>query len=264
MDNQGAGHGYIWADEINQEQAQEPEDNFDDLINWLDMVSLLYHLSMVSRMKPRHRSMYLNPLRSTNHIFQAPATPAEAPQSFAAVTSPMSTSILPPPPPQNLVTTGALVARPSTFLGAANSLDAQDPPGRSGLNSGPNSPAIIGGLPHVFYPHPHPPPYPYPHPHHPPPHGYLGASGVAQPHTTVISHHLQPVYAQNMAYNYPGQVPAADLAHAGLYKADSYSPEPGAEGATQSRADNRPQHRRGYQACQRCRERKVKCDLGSK
>ncbi|KIV87888.1 hypothetical protein PV11_03405 [Exophiala sideris] len=63
-----------------------------------------------------------------------------------------------------------------------------------------------------------------------------------------------------MAYNHLGQLSAADLARSGAFKSDSLSPDPSNNDATQ--ADNRP-HRRGYQACQRCRERKVKCDLGS-
>ncbi|KIW21589.1 hypothetical protein PV08_02169 [Exophiala spinifera] len=274
MDNQGAGHGYVWADEINQEQAQEPEDNFDDLLKLLEMemVSSSLELDPMASHEPGHRSEL-----STNHILQAPNTPADAPQSFGAATSaPTSTttasaaSIQPPPPPQD----PAPQASSSAFLGAVNALDAGSlgAPGPGRPNPGPAIPptaasspatAVVGGFPHVFHPRPHPHPHRLPYPQLPPPHGYLGASGVVQPQTAVISHHLRPVYAQNMAYSYPGQVPAADLAHAGLYKADSYSPEPGADSTTQSRTDNRPQHRRGYQACQRCRERKVKCDLGS-
>lgn len=37
----------------------------------------------------------------------------------------------------------------------------------------------------------------------------------------------------------------------------SPSPSPSHQG-------QQPQHRRGYQACDPCRKRKVKCDLGSK
>ncbi|KAJ9634485.1 uncharacterized protein PV06_10613 [Exophiala oligosperma] len=226
MDSQG--HGYVWADEVNQEAQEQEPDNFDDLLRLLDMAP--------------------------------PNNPADAPQSFAPVTS------APPARPRNPVAQGSVAPLQSAFLGALDSLDAPGPLRPGGLNSGPPIPAsspATTGIPHVFYHRPPPHPYPYPHPHPPPPHGYLGASGVAQPQTAVIFNQLQPVYAQNMAYNYPGQVPAPDLAHAGLYKADSYSPEPGSDNATQSRNDNRPQHRRGYQACQRCRERKVKCDLGS-
>lgn len=42
------------------------------------------------------------------------------------------------------------------------------------------------------------------------------------------------------------------------YSKASSSPEP------QDESGDNIRHRRGYQACQRCRERKVKCDLGSK
>jgi hypothetical protein len=67
-----------------------------------------------------------------------------------------------------------------------------------------------------------------------------------------------------MTYHHSGQFHGADLAHSGLYKTDSYSPEPVGDNATDgASAESRQQHRRGYQACQRCRERKVKCDLGS-
>lgn len=35
-------------------------------------------------------------------------------------------------------------------------------------------------------------------------------------------------------------------------------------GSSQSQSQSQSQHRRGYQACDPCRKRKVKCDLGSK
>lgn len=35
-------------------------------------------------------------------------------------------------------------------------------------------------------------------------------------------------------------------------------------GQAQKSPSPQPQHRRGYQACDPCRKRKVKCDLGSK
>lgn len=37
MDSQG--HGYVWADEVNQEAQEQEPDNFDDLLRLLDMVS---------------------------------------------------------------------------------------------------------------------------------------------------------------------------------------------------------------------------------
>jgi hypothetical protein len=60
-----------------------------------------------------------------------------------------------------------------------------------------------------------------------------------------------------MAYNGQSVQPAHSSAVQG-YTATS-SPEPN-EG--QQNAQEKP-HRRGYQACQNCRSRKVKCDLGS-
>ncbi|KIW64770.1 hypothetical protein PV04_09680 [Phialophora macrospora] len=60
-----------------------------------------------------------------------------------------------------------------------------------------------------------------------------------------------------MAYNAHQQLPVNGLTNVHAYKASS-SPEPG-DGHG---AHGKP-HRRGYQACQNCRSRKVKCDLGS-
>jgi hypothetical protein len=69
----------------------------------------------------------------------------------------------------------------------------------------------------------------------------------------------QTVPSQAMAYTLPG----ADIGQTGFYNnVSSASPEP-SEAASAQPNENRAPHRRGYQACQRCRERKVKCDLGS-
>ncbi|EXJ78890.1 hypothetical protein A1O1_09292 [Capronia coronata CBS 617.96] len=64
-----------------------------------------------------------------------------------------------------------------------------------------------------------------------------------------------------MGYNAASQLSGAGLTGSTAYKNESLSPESSDPTATLPR-DGRP-HRRGYQACQRCRERKVKCDLGS-
>lgn len=59
-----------------------------------------------------------------------------------------------------------------------------------------------------------------------------------------------------MAYQI-NQQPANDQSNTHVYQ-ESSSPEPrGNQGAAEK------PHRRGYQACQNCRSRKVKCDLGS-
>ncbi|KAJ4505141.1 zinc finger transcriptional activator [Exophiala dermatitidis] len=64
-----------------------------------------------------------------------------------------------------------------------------------------------------------------------------------------------------MGYNAGGQLSGSSLTDSSLYKNESASPDSSDPTASLPR-DGRP-HRRGYQACQRCRERKVKCDLGS-
>ncbi|KIX92403.1 uncharacterized protein Z520_11878 [Fonsecaea multimorphosa CBS 102226] len=89
--------------------------------------------------------------------------------------------------------------------------------------------------------------------------GYLGV-GVA---THSAFQPVAPPYSSAlpaMAYNAHPQLPANNGIHSNTFK-NSSSPEPDESNAVQPR-EGRP-HRRGYQACQRCRERKVKCDLGS-
>ncbi|KAJ9604202.1 zinc finger transcriptional activator [Cladophialophora chaetospira] len=80
--------------------------------------------------------------------------------------------------------------------------------------------------------------------------GYLG---VVQ-----LSSQFDPASSRlAMAYHAHQQPATNDLNDTRAYKASS-SPEPkGSHGAP-----DKP-HRRGYQACQNCRSRKVKCDLGS-
>lgn len=92
--------------------------------------------------------------------------------------------------------------------------------------------------------------------------GYFGALEPHPPSSVIAPQHRATLAPTAMAYNHLGQLSAADLARSGVFKSDSLSPEPPDNDATQARSDTRP-HRRGYQACQRCRERKVKCDLGS-
>ncbi|EXJ65909.1 uncharacterized protein A1O5_10885 [Cladophialophora psammophila CBS 110553] len=92
-----------------------------------------------------------------------------------------------------------------------------------------------------------------------PPDGYLGV-GVAtlsafEPVGPLISSALPA-----MAYSAHPQLPASTAVHANTFKSSS-SPEPSDFNVAQPREGR--SHRRGYQACQRCRERKVKCDLGS-
>ncbi|KIW33165.1 uncharacterized protein PV07_00036 [Cladophialophora immunda] len=92
-----------------------------------------------------------------------------------------------------------------------------------------------------------------------PPDGYLGV-GVA---TLSAFQPAAPHYSSAlpaMAYNAHPQLPTTSVIHPNTFK-NSSSPEPGDLHAAQPR-EGKP-HRRGYQACQRCRERKVKCDLGS-
>lgn len=92
--------------------------------------------------------------------------------------------------------------------------------------------------------------------------GYFGASGTSLPHISAFQPLQPPSAGPTMAYN-PSSQPSA-VAGVGnpnnAYKTSS-SPEPADPSSAQAR-EARP-HRRGYQACQRCRERKVKCDLGS-
>ncbi|OAG44442.1 hypothetical protein AYO21_01438 [Fonsecaea monophora] len=93
-----------------------------------------------------------------------------------------------------------------------------------------------------------------------PPDGYLGV-GVA---TLSPSQATAPPFGSAlpaMAYNAHPQLPSNNAIHSNTFK-DSTSPEPSDNNATQVPREGKP-HRRGYQACQRCRERKVKCDLGS-
>lgn len=69
--------------------------------------------------------------------------------------------------------------------------------------------------------------------------------------------------AMAMAYTASSQF-SPELVRTDSYSKDSSSPEPaGSESQPRDGRDGRGPHRRGYQACQRCRERKVKCDLGS-
>ena len=88
----------------------------------------------------------------------------------------------------------------------------------------------------------------------PAPTGYLG-HGVGSAFPTANS----PTGSwPAMAYPALQQLPPNDLNDTHAYKASS-SPEP----RDSHGAPDKP-HRRGYQACQNCRSRKVKCDLGSK
>jgi hypothetical protein len=92
--------------------------------------------------------------------------------------------------------------------------------------------------------------------------GYFGASEYPPLQPSLFSPPSVPTTVPGMAYNsVAGQLPSADLGQSNVYSTSSQSPEPGRLGASQAR-DVRP-HRRGYQACQSCRDRKVKCDLGS-
>lgn len=80
---------------------------------------------------------------------------------------------------------------------------------------------------------------------------------LSQPSTSLATEAPFP-----MAYSASGQF--ANLAQSSTYQNvtdDSLSPEASDGGP---RDAQRGPHRRGYQACQRCRERKVKCDLGSR
>lgn len=102
------------------------------------------------------------------------------------------------------------------------------------------------------------------------PTGYFGLvntpSTIA---TTPLLSHSPPLPASasasataaEMSYASSGQfVPLAQPNNYHKPIDDSLSPEPSDPGTLDGQ---RNPHRRGYQACQRCRERKVKCDLGS-
>jgi hypothetical protein len=89
----------------------------------------------------------------------------------------------------------------------------------------------------------------------PAPNGYLGVPNHTAFQPTAYS---PPGSWPAMAYNAHQQLPLNDLTNVHAYKASS-SPEPGDSHGAQGKP-----HRRGYQACQNCRSRKVKCDLGSK
>lgn len=82
--------------------------------------------------------------------------------------------------------------------------------------------------------------------------GYLGAASLSQ-----LPANSPPDPWPVMAYNAHQQLPLNDSSDSHAYKA---SPSP--EAADNHGALGKP-HRRGYQACQNCRSRKVKCDLGS-
>ncbi len=84
------------------------------------------------------------------------------------------------------------------------------------------------------------------------PDGYLGAASSLQ---LTASSPSSPW--PGMAYNAHQQMPLNDSTDAHAYKTSS-SPE-----AADNHGDLGKPHRRGYQACQNCRSRKVKCDLGS-
>ncbi|KIX08780.1 uncharacterized protein Z518_03437 [Rhinocladiella mackenziei CBS 650.93] len=97
--------------------------------------------------------------------------------------------------------------------------------------------------------------------HQPDPSGYFGASELSQHHPSTFPPPFLPTTAPAMAYSPPVQLPAPSLAPTVVYNHLSSSPEP-TEPVPPPAPSNRP-HRRLYQACQSCRERKVKCDLGS-
>ena len=87
----------------------------------------------------------------------------------------------------------------------------------------------------------------------------LGTAGAAGPfHPTANPSPSNRL--SGMAYNIQPQLSANSLNHAHAIQ-DSSSPE--ANDSQDGQGQGKP-HRRGYQACQNCRSRKVKCDLGSK
>ena len=84
----------------------------------------------------------------------------------------------------------------------------------------------------------------------------LGSLVDLPPPAHLIAAHSQ-LPAGRMAYNSHPPLPANNSVDAHAYK-NSSSPEPGNNQGAQGKP-----HRRGYQACQNCRNRKVRCDLGS-
>lgn len=85
--------------------------------------------------------------------------------------------------------------------------------------------------------------------------GYFGVTNLQTFQPTVKS---PPGTWPAMAYNGHQHYSTNNLSNTHNYKASS-SPEPGESNGAQGKP-----HRRGYQACDGCRARKVKCDLGSK
>jgi hypothetical protein len=89
---------------------------------------------------------------------------------------------------------------------------------------------------------------------------YLGDSRV--PQAIRPSPGLVMSHAPSDAHS--GHAPGHRVAHNLYYNnAPSASPEP-SEAASGTANEKGAPYRRGYQACQRCRDRKVRCDLGSK
>ena len=224
---------YIWNEQGQGqgEQEQPPQTEPEAKIFDNDFDLLAEQIGIESSQLGRSPTLSLDNF-STNlghnqpPIFNFNLNPAAAPQSFE------------------------FVNQPASFVPGEPGLPPVPPP--QSLKYGIPGAGPVAGLVRGF-------PTAVPHPH-----GYLGASDLVRPPSTVLAQQLLPLDASAMAYNHSGQFPGADLAHSGLYKTDSFSPEPAGDNATQgASAESRQQHRRGYQACQRCRERKVKCDLGS-
>ncbi|KAK5264967.1 zinc finger transcriptional activator [Exophiala xenobiotica] len=240
---------YIW-DEQGQEQPEQPQQppraNSEAEIFDNDYNLLTEQIGIANAQLERSPTLSLVG-HNQPPIFNYNLNPAAAPQSFDFINQPASfvpgsLPRSPVPPPQRLNYCPDCVPGPYQAY-------RSDP--AAGLVGG-----IIGslGFPTAV------PPVPHPHSIN----GYLGASDIVQPPSTALTQQLLPLDAPAMTYNHSGQFHGADLAHSGLYKTDSYSPEPAGDNATDGgSAESRQQHRRGYQACQRCRERKVKCDLGS-
>jgi Fungal Zn(2)-Cys(6) binuclear cluster domain len=83
------------------------------------------------------------------------------------------------------------------------------------------------------------------------------------------SSHLTPQLRLGSAA-LPNQRPISDLSHITMASSSTqaYGPSSSYDSADveeikQETTPPRDQHRRGYQACDPCRKRKVKCDLGS-
>lgn len=92
--------------------------------------------------------------------------------------------------------------------------------------------------------------------------GYFGAADFHQPQLSPFQRpYLPTTTVPSMGYKAAGQLSGSGSSGSAGYKNESMSPESSDPTAGVAR-EGRP-HRRGYQACQRCRERKVKCDLGS-